>query len=116
MKELSEDEDNKKEEEELPVPQEEKEEVKVEDEGTYLETIAEEKHEENAEEKEKTSEKETNIHPPIDILEIQKLSKKMRGQNMRVSLEVIDEKAKDSASKVKRSREALTLKLLVWFF
>ena len=42
VKELSEDEDNKKEDEEMPGPQEENEEVKVEDEGTYLEEITEE--------------------------------------------------------------------------
>jgi len=90
LKELTEDKDNKKEEEETPASQDEKEEVKIEDEGTYLEEITEEK--------EKTTEKKTDGRPPIDIFEMQKLSKRMRGQNKRVSLEVIDEKATGSAS------------------
>ena len=107
MKVLSEDEDNKKEEEETVDPNEGKEEVKVEDEGTYLEEIAEENEEENADEKDeekKADVKETDGRPPIDIFEVQKLSKKIRGQNKRVSLEIIDEKAKDSASKDKVNR------------
>ena len=100
LKELTEDKHNKMEEEETPASQEEKEEVKMEGEGTYLEEIVEEKEEENTEEKEeeKTTEKKTNDRPPIDIFEVQKLSKRMRGQNKRVSLEVIDEKATGSAS------------------
>ena len=101
VKELSEDEDAKKEEEETPAPKEENQEVKVEDNGTYLEEIAEKKEEENTEEKEeekKANEKETTGRPPIDIFEVQRLSKRMRGQNKQASLEVIDEKAKDSAS------------------
>ena len=101
VKELSEDEDAKKEEEETPAPKEDIEEVKVEDNGTYLEEIAEKKEEENAEEKEeekKANEKETGGRPPIDIFEVQRLSKRMRGKDKRCDLEVIDEKAKDSAS------------------
>ena len=99
VKELSEDEDAKKEEEETPAPKEENEEVKVEDNGTYLEEIAEKKEEENFDEKEEEKKtKETDGRPPIDIFEVQRLSKKMRGQNKQASLEVIDEKAKDSAS------------------
>ena len=89
VKELTEDEGNKKEEEETPAPLEE-------DEGTYLEEIAEEK------------EKEADIDPPTDILEMQKLSKRMRGQNERVSLEVVDEKANDSSSKHKVERNRST--------
>ena len=50
----------------------------------YLEQISEEK--------EKTSETEADAHPPTYDLEMQKLSKRMRGQNKRVSLEVVDEK------------------------
>ena len=84
LKELSVDEDAKR-EEETPTPQEE--EVKVEDEDTPPE-------EEKAEEKEKT--KETDLRPPIDIFELQRLSKKMKDQKRGVSLEVVDEKAKDS--------------------
>merc|ERR1711971_1156681 len=101
VKELSEDEDAKKEEEETPTPKEDIEEVKVEDNGTYLEEIAEKKEEENAEENEdekKGNEKETGGRPPIDIFEVQRLSKRMRGKDKQASLEVIDEKAKDSAS------------------
>ena len=100
VKELSEDEDAKKEKEETPSPKEENEEVEAEDNGTYLEEIAEKTEEENTEEKEeeKTTEKKTNDRPPIDIFEVQRLSKRMRGQNKQASLEVIDEKAKDSAS------------------
>merc|ERR1711971_980552 len=63
VKELSEEKDNKMEEKEKLVPQEEREEIKMKDEGTYLEDIEEEREE--------------------------------------VSLEVIDEKAKDSAPKEK---------------
>merc|ERR1719278_1790893 len=96
------------EEEETPAPEEEKKEV--EDGGTYLEEIAEKKEEEiaeekkeetreeNEEEKEKTTKKETDGRPPIDIFEVQRISKRMRSQNKQVSLEVIDEKAKDSES------------------
>ena len=101
VKELSEDEDAKKEEEETPAPKEDIKEVKVEDNGTYLEEIAEKKEEENAEENEdekKGNEKETGGRPPIDIFEVQRLSKRMRGKDKQDSLEVIDEKAKDSAS------------------
>ena len=104
---LSEDKDNKTEEEETTAPQERKEEVKVEDEGTFLEEIAEQNEEENAEEKEdEKNVKKTDGRPPLDIFEVQKLSKKIRGQKKGVSLEIIDEKAKDSASKdkVKRNR------------
>merc|ERR1712055_1275801 len=92
------------EEEETPAPEEEKKEV--EDSGTFLEEIAEKKEEEDAEEKEevkeeekeKTTKKETDGRPPIDIFEVQRISKRMRSQNKQVSLEVIDEKAKDSES------------------
>jgi len=84
LKELSVDDDAKR-EEETPTPQEE--EVKVENEDTPPE-------EEKAEEKEKT--KETDLRPPIDIFELQRLSKKMKDQKRGVSLEVVDEKAKDS--------------------
>ena len=45
-----------KEDEEMLGPQEEIEEVKVEDEGTYFEEIAEENEEENAEEKNEVKE------------------------------------------------------------
>merc|ERR1712025_313244 len=48
------------------------------------------------EEKEKTTKKETDGRPPIDIFELQRISKRMKSQNKQVSLEVIDEKAKDS--------------------
>ena len=103
VKELSEEKDNKMEEKETLAPQEEREEVKVKDEGTYLEDIAEENEEVN----QMITEKEPDAHLPIDIFGIQKLSKRMRDQNKkRVSLEVIDEKARDSASqeKVKTNR------------
>merc|ERR1712037_300074 len=80
----------------------------VEDSGTLLEDIAEKKEEENAQEKkeekeeeeenEKTTKKETDGRPPIDIFELQRISKRMRSQNKQASLEVIDEKAKDSES------------------
>ena len=104
VKELSVDENAKLEEEETPAPEEEKKEV--EDSGTLLEEIAEKKVEENAEEKneekeeeeEKTTKKETDGRPPIDIFELQRISKRMRSQNKQASLEVIDEKAKDSES------------------
>ena len=104
VKELSVDENAKLEEEETPAPEEEKKEV--EDSGTLLEEIAEKKEEENAEEKkeekeeeeEKTTKKETDGRPPIDIFELQRISKRMRSQNKQASLEVIDEKAKDSES------------------
>jgi len=99
VKELSEDENATKAEEETPAPGEEKEEV--EDNGTFLEDIAEKKEEEKAEEKEeeeKTNVKETDGRPPIDIFELQRISKRMRSQNKQVSLEVIDEKTQDSAS------------------
>merc|ERR1712226_1708330 len=100
VKELSVDEDDKTEEEEKPAPEKEKKEEKQEDNGTYLEEIAEEKQEEDEEvkeeEKEKTSKKETDGRPPIDIFELQRISKRMKSQNKQVSLEVIDEKAKDS--------------------
>jgi len=78
VKELFEDKGNKMEEKETLAPQEEKEESKVEDECTYLEDIEEEKEEESQ-----------------NITE-------------RVSLEVIDEKAKESASseKVNRNRSS----------
>ena len=75
VKELTEDEDNKKEADETLAPLEE-------DEGTYLEEIAEEK--------EKTTEKDADT--TTDILEMQKLSKRIRGQNEQVSMEVVDEK------------------------
>merc|ERR1712007_283112 len=102
MGELSVDQNAKLEEEETPAPEEEKKEV--EDSGTLLEEIAEKKEEENAEEKkeekeeeeEKTTKKETDGRPPIDIFELQRISKRMRSQNKQASLEVIDEKAKDS--------------------
>merc|ERR1711971_1517646 len=71
VRELFEDKGNKMEEKETLAPQEEKEESKVEDECTYLEDIEEEKEEESQ-----------------NITE-------------RVSLEVIDEKAKESASSEK---------------
>merc|ERR1712037_170619 len=58
----------------------------------------EETKEENEEEEEKTTKKETDGRPPIDIFEVQRISKRMRSQNKQVSLEVIDEKAKDSES------------------
>ena len=96
---MSEDENATKAEEETPAPGEEKEEV--EDNGTFLEDIAEKKEEEKAEEKEeeeKTNVKETDGRPPIDIFELQRISKRMRSQNKQVSLEVIDEKTQDSAS------------------
>jgi len=104
VKELSVDENAKLEEEETPAPEEEKKEV--EDSGTLLEEIAEKKEEENTEEKkeekeeeeEKTTKKETDGRPPIDIFELQRISKRMRSQNKQASLEVIDEKAKDSES------------------
>ena len=104
VKELSVDEDDKTEEEEKPAPEKEKKEEKQEDNGTYLEEIAEkkeeetaeEKNEEDEEEKEKTTKKETDGRPPIDIFELQRISKRMKSQNKQVSLEVIDEKAKDS--------------------
>ena len=67
---MTEDEDNTKEEgEETLIPEEEKE----EDEGTYLEDIAEER--------------EADVDPATGIFEM-----RMRGQDKRVSLEVIDEK------------------------
>ena len=75
VKELTEDKDNKKEADETPAPLEE-------DEGTYLDEIAEEK--------EKTTEKDADT--TTDILELQKLSKRIRGQNEQVSMEVVDEK------------------------
>merc|ERR1712210_260504 len=90
VKELSVDENAKLEEEETPAPEEEKKEV--EDSGTLLEEIAEKK------EEEKTTKKETDGRPPIDIFELQRISKRMRSQNKQASLEVIDEKAKDSES------------------
>ena len=112
VKELSEDEDNKNEDEEMLVHQEEKEEVKADDNGTFLEEIAEKKEEENVEEKEKEEEKKTNVketdgRPPIDIFELQRISKRMRGQNKQVSLEVIDEKAQDSASGEATEKESV---------
>ena len=110
VKELSEDEDAMKEEEETPAPKEENQEVKVEDNGTYLEEIAEKKEEENTEEKEeekKTNVKETDGRPPIDIFELQRISKRMRGQNKQVSLEVVDEKAQDSASGEATEKESV---------
>ena len=78
VKELTEDED-RREEDKTPAPQEENE-----DSGTYLEEIAEEK--------EKNTERETDVDPPLDNFEMQKLSKRVRNQTKRVSLEVIDEK------------------------
>ena len=69
-KELTEDEDNTKdEEEETPVPEEEKE----DDGGTYLEDIAEER--------------EADVDLATGIFEM-----RMKDQDKRVSLEVIDEK------------------------
>ena len=76
---MTEDEEDKKEEEETPAPQEEDE-----DSGTYLEEIAVEK--------EKTTEKETDVDPSSDIFKMQKLSKRVRNQTKEVSLQVIDEK------------------------
>ena len=78
VKELTEDEDRREEDKTL-APQEENE-----DSDTYLEEIAEEK--------EKNTERETDVDPPLDNFEMQKLSKRVRNQTKRVSLEVIDEK------------------------
>merc|ERR1712233_201267 len=90
VKELSVDEDDKTEEEEKPAPpEEEKEEEKQEEKQEEDEEVKEE-------EKEKTTKKETDGRPPIDIFELQRISKRMKSQNKQVSLEVIDEKAKDS--------------------
>merc|ERR1712037_973769 len=96
VKELSVDENAKLEEEETPAPEEEKKEV--EDSGTLLEEMGEEEEKEEEEENEKTTKKETDGRPPIDIFELQRISKRMRSQNKQASLEVIDEKAKDSES------------------
>ena len=97
-------------EEEAPAPQQEEEEILKKDEVSQLlkeEGIVlvpqvlegkEEEQEDNCHENEEETKKavKKDHRPPIDIFEVQKLSKKMRGHKKLDTMEVVDEKAKAS--------------------
>ena len=97
-------------EEEAPAPQEEEEEILKKDEvsqplkeeGIVLVPQVlegkEEEQEDNCHENEEETKKavKKDHRPPIDIFEVQKLSKKMRGHKKLDTVEVVDEKAKAS--------------------
>ena len=99
-------------EEEAPAPQQEGEEILKEDEDSQplkeegivlVPQVVEDKEEEeednsheNEEETKKAVKKEADHRPTIDIFEVQKLSRKMRGHKRLDTLEVVDEKAKAS--------------------
>ena len=90
-------------EEEAPAPQQEGEEILKEDEDSQ--PLKEEgivlvpqvlEQEDNCHENEEETKKvvKKDHRPPIDIFEVQKLSKKMRGHKKLDTIEVVDEKAK----------------------
>ena len=99
-------------EKEAPAPQQEGEEILKEDEDSqplkeegiklvpqFVEDKEEEEEDnshENEEETKKAVKKEADHRPTIDIFEVQKLSRKMRGQKKLDTVEVVDEKAKAS--------------------
>ena len=93
-------------EEEAPAPQQEGEEILKEDEDSQplkeegivlVPQVEEEEQEDNSHENEEETKKVVGGHrPPIDIFEVQKLSRKMRGHKKLDTVEVVDEKAKAS--------------------
>ena len=94
-------------EEEAPAPQQEGEEILKEDEDSQplkeegIALVPQDKEEEqeiNCHENEEETKKavKKDHRAPIDIFEVQKLSKKMRGHKKLDTVEVVDEKAKAS--------------------
>ena len=97
-------------EEEAPAPQQEGEEILKEDEDSqplkeegiklvpqFVEDKEEEEEDNSHENEEETKKAVKKDHrPPIDIFEVQKLSRKMRSQKKLDTVEVVDEKAKAS--------------------
>jgi len=97
-------------EEETPAAQQEEEEILKEDEDSQplneegivlvpqVGEDKEEKQEDNSHENEEETKKavKKDHRPPIDIFEVQKLSRKMRGNKKLDTVEVVDEKAKAS--------------------
>ena len=93
-------------EEEAPAAQQEEEEDEdsqpLKEEGIVLVPQVledkEEEQEDNCQENEEETKKavKKDHRPPIDIFEVQKLSKKMRGHKKLDTMEVVDEKAKAS--------------------
>ena len=94
-------------EEEAPAPQQEGEEILKEDEDSQplkeegivlVPQDKEEEQEDNSHENEEETKKavKKDHRPPIDIFEVQKLSRKMRGNKKLDTVEVVDEKAKAS--------------------
>ena len=91
-------------EEESPAPQQEGEEILKEDEDSQpfkeegIALVPQDKEEDDSYENEEETKKavKKDHRPPIDIFEVQKLSKKMRGHKKLDTVEVVDEKAKAS--------------------